>query len=63
MAQVRAGTDAELPLVTTGADYRLVRSCLAAKGTSYSAVDVIEALLQTGAQPETVETAGESTGA
>jgi nitronate monooxygenase len=52
----------ELPIVTTGTDYRLVRSCLAAKGTSYSAVDVIEALLQASPQSETVASAAGSTG-
>jgi len=62
MAQARGGTAAELPLVTTGADYRLVRSCMATKGTSYSAVDVIEALLQASPQTETVATAEELTG-
>ena len=35
-----------VPSVTTGTDYQLVRACVAAKGTSYSAVDVIEALGQ-----------------
>ena len=57
MPQVRPSTGVELPIVTSGSDYRLVRSCLAAKGPSYSALDVIEALLQARPQSGTVAAA------
>lgn len=57
MPQVRASTGVEMPLVTSGSDYRIVRACLAAKGTSYCAEDVIEALLDASFQTGTVAAA------
>lgn len=52
LAQQRKGSEPELPLITSGADFTLVRRCLAKGGDSYSALDVLDALREaTGELP------------